>query len=173
MSKQTFLKIGLSEELRKELERMAAETGDSIAAIIRDELEFAQRERQRYDGHTLWLGGAVQDLANGVGETTGVNWYEHPAAREALAIAIQAYMAAQWPAQATKAYLYDPKTVGLMIARMLKSDREAFDREANEAMAAATSAATPADKGGSPVERRRPVPGPNVLSPERNKDKKS
>jgi hypothetical protein len=129
MSKQTFLKIGLSEELRKELERMAAKTGDSIAAIIREELEIGLREREQYDGHTQWLGHIVPDLANGILRTTGVKWHEHPAAREALAIAIQAYMAAQWPAKATERYLYDPKTVGLMVARMLKEDRDAFDKE--------------------------------------------
>jgi hypothetical protein len=121
MSKQTFLKIGLTEELRSDLEKRRATTHGgkmSIAGLIRFDLELARLDRKDHDDQTRLLADTVRGLANFQAESTGVKWHEHPDALEALAIGIHTYMVSLWSAKTTKAeYPYDPKTVALMTAR--------------------------------------------------------
>jgi hypothetical protein len=130
MSNQTFLKIGLPEYLREELEKEAAESGMSLGAVIRDKIETARGNRRLYGDKTHFLGEAVKSLARTQARATGVSWHEHPAAEKALLAALEDFLTFYSPKEARCEYPYDPKTVGLITARNLLEILTAFDKQA-------------------------------------------
>jgi hypothetical protein len=83
------LKVGLPDELREQLEAVAAESGKALGEEIRDRLEAGIAG----DAETRKLVEAVGSLATLVRLQTGHAWHSHPGANRVMRHALTARLA--------------------------------------------------------------------------------
>jgi hypothetical protein len=128
------INVGLDDATRLRLEESASKSGRSIADEIRSRIweTFGYDE---YDAPTRALARDVADLATKVQTASGVSW-AHPAARVALVVAVQEWLAKINPPELADVpkprELSDPSVVGRAVARLhrhaMEEDKEIVRR---------------------------------------------
>jgi hypothetical protein len=147
--KQKQMGVALPDYIKTYLEKDAQASGHSIATEIRQRIEYTilleerrvlevgadgldwsyrsldslLEQYRQFDSTTVELGFAIGHLARAIEVNTGIQWWKHPKAREALIEAICTWLAFSYVASdpsTTEADPWgagDPQTVGRMLAR--------------------------------------------------------
>jgi hypothetical protein len=135
------LKVSLPEELRAKLEAASGGSGKSLADEIRTRVERTF-EQDAIDEESRELAGDIMRIADQINRDTLSSWRWKPRAREALAAALQTYLAMtepppEGPPIATTSDLFDafaddPQTLGRAVARYylsLKAELKKSEQE--------------------------------------------
>jgi hypothetical protein len=118
--RQKQFKVGLSAEMRKELEQLANQSGRSIADEIRVRVFRDVYHERSFDRATRNLQHEIGQLAREIAMAIGNNWHEHPLAYAALVEAINVWLEGLRPqGRPDKDHAnLDARTVGQTIARV-------------------------------------------------------
>jgi hypothetical protein len=119
--RQKQFKVGLSAEMRQELEQLANKSGRSIADEIRTRVFRDVHSERSFDWATRTLMGDIGHLAREIEMAIGGPWHERPIAYAALVEAISVWLEDLKPqGRPDKEFTpnLDPRTVGQTIARV-------------------------------------------------------